>query len=92
MPTIVTYTDKRPPLNHFPRRIISPMRSGPCCFSEMEDLGAVRHEERYDYAYRRCRTCGFTVRVIVRSLPDQAQLANLRKLFASVLSRGIAVV
>ncbi len=87
MPTIVTYTDDRPPLNQFPRRVVSPTHSGPCCFSAMEDLEPVHREERWEYAYRRCRTCGFTVRVIVRSLPDQTQLANLRKLFASVLSR-----
>ncbi len=87
MPTIVTYTDEQPPLNKFPRRIVSPTRSGPCCFSAMEDLGAASREERWEYAYRRCRTCGFTVRVIVRPLPDQAQLANLRKVFASALSR-----
>ena len=87
MPTIVTYTDQQPPRNQFPRRIISPTRSGPCCFSAMEDLGSVRRADRWEYAYRRCRTCGFTVRVIVRYLPDQAQLANLRKVFATVLSR-----
>ncbi len=87
MPTIVEYTDDRPPLNHFPRCIISPTRSGPCCFSEMEDLGAVRHEERYEYAYRRCRTCGFTVRVIVRYLPDEARLATLRKIFAPLFTK-----
>jgi hypothetical protein len=87
MPTIVTYTDEQPPRNQFPRRIISPTRSGPCCFSAMEDLGTVRREERYEYAYRRCRTCGFTVRVIVRYLPDQTGLAKLQKIFATALSR-----
>ncbi len=87
MPTIVTYTDAKPPINRFPRRIISPTRSGPCCFSAMEDLGPVRHADRYEYAYRRCRTCGFTVRVIVRSLPDQVRIAKLQKLFATALSR-----
>ncbi len=75
------------PLNHFPRRIISPTRSGLCCFSEMEDLGAIRHEERYDYAYRRCRTCGFTARVIVRYLPDEARLATLRKVFTPLFTK-----
>ncbi len=90
MPTIVTYTDEQPPLNHFPERIISPTHSGPCCFSAMEDPGPVRRADRWEYAYRRCRTCGFTVRVIVRSLPDQAELANLRRLFAPILSRGAA--
>ncbi len=83
MPTIVTYTDSHPPRNDFPRRIISPTRPNPCCFSAMGDLGAVYHEERYEYAYRRCRTCGFTVRVFVRSLPDQAEIARLQKLLAS---------
>ncbi len=87
MLTIVTYTDDHPPLNHFPRRIISPTRSGLCCFSAMEPLGAVRREGRWEYAYWRCRTCGFTMRVIMRYLPDQTKLANLRKHFDSVLSR-----
>ncbi len=87
MPTIVTYTDDRPPLNHFPRRIISPTRSGPCCFSAMEDLGTVLREERYEYAYRRCRTCGFTVRLIVRCLPDEVRLATLRKVFVPLFTK-----
>jgi hypothetical protein len=87
MPTIVMYTDKRPPLNHFPQRIISPTRSGPCCFSAMEAVGAVRREGRWEYAYQRCRTCGFTVRVIVRYLPDPTEIAKLQKLFASILTR-----
>ena len=87
MPTIVTYTDDHPPLNDFPRRIISPSRSGPCCFSAMEDLGAIRREERWEYAYRRCRICGFTVREIVRFLPDQERIADLQKIFATTLSR-----
>ena len=85
MPTIVTYTDTAPPRNQFPRRIISPTHPGPCCFSAMQPVGAVCREERYEYAYWRCRTCGFTVRVIVRSLPDQARLAALRKLFATTI-------
>ncbi len=89
MPTIVTYTDTAPPRNQFPRRIISPTHSGPCCFSHMVNLGTVRRDERYEYVYRRCRTCGFTVRVIVRYLPDQALLANVRKRFATLLTRNI---
>jgi hypothetical protein len=53
----------------------------------MEDLGAVRRDERYEYAYRRCRICGFTVRVIVRYLPDKERIAKLQKLLARTLSR-----
>ncbi len=87
MPTIVMYTDDHPPLNRFPRRIVSPTRSGPCCFSAMEPVGAVLREGRWEYAYRRCRACGFTVRLIVRYAPDQAEIAKLQKLFAAILSR-----
>ncbi len=87
MPIIVTYTDSHPPRNDFPRRIISPTHPGPCCLSGMQVLGTACREERWEYAYRRCRTCGFTVRAFVRSLPDQAEIAKLQKLFAAVLSR-----
>jgi hypothetical protein len=87
MPTIVTYTDTAAPRNEFPRRIVSPTRPGPCCFTGMNTLGGVGREGRYEFAYRRCQTCGFTVRVIVRYLPDQARLADLRKVFATVLAR-----
>ncbi len=87
MPTLVTYTDSHPPRNDFPRRIISPTRPSPCCFSAMEALGGVRREGRWEYAYRWCRTCDFTVRLIVRYVPDPTEIANLQKLFASVFSR-----
>ncbi len=83
MPTIVTYTDSHPPRIDFPRRIISPTHSSPCCFSAMETFGTASREERWEYAYRRCRTCGFTVRMFVRSFPDQADIAKLQKLLAS---------
>ncbi len=87
MPTIVTYTDAHPPRNDFPRRIISPSRPSPCCFSAMEDLRTDLRQERWEYAYRRCLTCGFTVRVFVRSLPDEVLFAKVRKVFGSVLNR-----
>ena len=51
----------------------------------MQPVGEVCREERYEYEYRRCRTCGFTVRVIVRCLPDEARLADLRQLFARTI-------
>ena len=88
MPTIVTYTDTAPPRNQFPRRIISPTHAGPCCFAAMHPIGEVSREERYEYAYRRCRTCGFTVRVIVRYLPDHARIASVQKLFATIMGRA----
>ena len=54
----------------------------------MQPVGEVCREERYEYAYRRCRTCGFTVREIVRSLPDNEQkerVAKLQEVFAKAL-------
>ncbi len=77
--TIVEYTNRRPPTNHYPRRIVSPLRSGPCCFADMETLGGPVTEGRWVFEYRRCRTCGFCVRVIVRELEPVELLTWLRK-------------
>ena len=79
MGTIVEYTDQKPPANRYPRRIVSPPRSGPCCFSDMEELGAPQEDEHWAYRYRRCRQCGFTVRVILREIPDSALITSLRE-------------
>ncbi len=89
LPTLVTYTDAMPPQNQFPRRVISPTRSGPCCFTDMAALGKPRRNDRYEYEYRRCQTCGFTLRVIVRYLPDKARMTDLRKVFATTLTRNM---
>ena len=88
-PRIVTYSDTAAPTNQFPHRIVSPTHASPCCFSAMEDLGRVRRDQRYEYVYRRCRTCGFTVRVIVHSLPDRAYVERLRKVFATMVARKL---
>jgi hypothetical protein len=67
MTTIVEYTDSKSPSNEYPDRIVSPLQAGPCCFTDMEKVGAPEVEERWRYQYRRCRQCGFTVRAIFRS-------------------------
>ena len=87
MPTIVEYSDIRPPKNLYPKRIISPNRSGPCCFSDMEILGNPEVEGLWIYAYRRCRRCGFTVRVVLRRKPDRAAIHAVQALFRTTLSR-----
>lgn len=84
MTTIVMYRDDQPPINHFPKRIISPTRSGPCCLSGMEDLGVVWRQGQWEYAYRRCRTCGFTVRGIGRYVLDDDEIAKFQKRFAAI--------
>jgi hypothetical protein len=89
MATIVEYTEGKTPVNGFPDRIISPPRSGPCCFSDMEEIGAAQEEGRWVYRYKRCRTCGFTVRMIQRELPDAALAADLRRTLATTFRRII---
>jgi hypothetical protein len=87
MPTIIEYSDTKQAQNQFPERIVSPMRSGPCCFSDMEGLGEPHVEGRWVYAYKRCRRCGFAVRVILREVPNADLIFNLQALFKSSLER-----
>ncbi len=46
MATIVEYTDRKQPENRYPTRIISPTRSQPCCFTDMEELGTACETDR----------------------------------------------
>ncbi len=89
MPTIVEYTDRRPPENHYPHRIVSPPRSSPCCFSDMEDVGDAGREGDWIYQYRRCRTCGFTARVILRPILNEELMASLRRELAKSFVRNV---
>jgi hypothetical protein len=87
--TIIEYSDTRSPQNRYPARIVSPSRSGPCCFSEMETLGEPHQEERWVSQYKRCRTCGYAVRLVVRPVPDAALLAELRQTLAVAFQRNV---
>jgi hypothetical protein len=90
MATIVEYAEHKTPVNGYPDRIISPPRSGPCCFSDMEEIGTDREEEgRWVYRYKRCHTCGFTVRMIQRELPDMALAAEVRHKLTNAFRRII---
>jgi len=89
MATIVTYTDYELPQNHYPYQIVSPSHDGPCCFSDMEGVGTAQTEHRWLFQYQRCRLCGFTVRVILREIPDSALTAALRKTLATSLVRNV---
>jgi hypothetical protein len=88
MPTIVQYTDEKPPENFYPWYIISPLRSGPCCFSDMVEIGETHREERWECVYKRCRRCGFAVQVILRQRPDEVLLSALRKDLALAFRRN----
>jgi hypothetical protein len=83
--TIVEYTDQKPPANDYPHRLISPLASGPCCFSGMEEVGSSQEGERWVFQYKRCRECGFVVRVI----PNLELAKDLRAVLAKSLVRGI---
>jgi hypothetical protein len=89
MATIVEYTDLKEPRNSYPDRIISPPRSGPCCFSDMEELGPSQVEGRWEYQYKRCRKCGFTVRVILREIPDATLVSELRQILTTAFQRNV---
>lgn len=87
MATIVEYTDASAPMERYPSRIVSPTRSGRCCFSDMIELGNPERDGNWEFRYRRCRTCGFTVRLVTRMLPDHGLLEKLRRDLATSLSR-----
>jgi len=89
MPTIVKYTDQQPSVNRYPQQIISPLQAGACCFSDMEVLGPPQTDARWAYQYRRCRQCGYTVRVILHEIPDAALVAGLRETLAHVFTRDV---
>ena len=69
IPTIVEYSATKRPANQYPKRIVSPPRPQSCCTTAMVALGKPRREAGWFYVYKRCDTCGFTVRAIVRRDP-----------------------
>jgi hypothetical protein len=89
MGSIVEYTDRKPPENRYPDRIISPPHASACCRSAMEDVGDVRREAHWEYRYRRCRMCGFTLRLILRAVPDEVLLERLRQELATSFRRNV---
>ncbi len=60
--SIVEYDEGRGTLNAYPDRIISPTHPSECCFSGMEHVGNVEEDGSWLFIYKRCRTCGYTVR------------------------------
>ena len=89
MPTIVEYSDQKPPTNRYPHRIISPSRAAGCCFSDMEEVGTPQQDGHWVHQYRRCRQCGFAVRVILREIPDTTLAKSLRATLARSFVRNI---
>ena len=89
MATIVEYTDHETPQNLYPMRIISPIRSGSCCFSDMEEIGTSHRDGKWEYLYKRCRKCGFAVRLILREIPDEALIKEVRLILENSFQRNV---
>jgi hypothetical protein len=87
--TIVEYTDQKPAKNQFPQRIVSPVRSNPCCFTDMEEVGEPQEDGRWVFQYKRCKKCGFALRVILREIPDAVLASELRKILANSFVRNV---
>jgi len=69
MANIVEYDERRATLNAYPDRIISPPHPSECCFSGMEQVGDVEEDGSWLFIYKRCRTCGYTVRHFLMMSP-----------------------
>jgi hypothetical protein len=41
------------------------------------------------YRYRRCVSCGYTVRLAVRALPDAQLIEQLQKVMATAFTRNV---
>lgn len=55
----------------------------------MEDVGPPQDDARWVFQYRRCKSCGFAVRVILRELPDAALIGELRTLLENSFLRNV---
>ena len=67
--TIVEYDERRATLNAYPDRIISPPHPSECCASGMERVGDLEEDGNWLFIYKRCRTCGYTVRHFLMMRP-----------------------
>lgn len=77
--TIVEYDERRATLNAYPERIISPSHPSECCASGMEQVGDVEEDGSWLFIYKRCQTCGYTVRHFLMLSPTamRTMRANL---------------
>jgi len=87
--TIVEYTDRTPPRNDYPVRIVSPLLPAPCCASAMAEIGDPQTDGLLLFQYRRCPVCGFTVRKILAKRLGQAWMNRLRTALVHSLVRRV---
>ena len=85
MATIVEYTLSKPLLNAYPRRIVSPPSPSSCCTGAMVLIGKRETDGPWRYQYKRCRVCGYTVRVF----PGINPWAGLQELLGDDPREGV---
>ena len=73
MATIVDYSGQKRSANAYPRLIVSPVNASTCCQTEMVRIGELEAEASHLYYYKRCLSCGFTVR---NFLPRRAEIPH----------------
>ncbi len=76
MGSIVQYDERKAAVNAYPDRIISPTHPSNCCSFGMEQVGNKEEDGNWLYVYKRCRTCGYTVRHFLMMSP--AALRQMR--------------
>lgn len=90
--TVVEYTDKKQAGIVARKdgffRIISPTHPGPCCSTHTEPIGELQREYDYEFVVVRCKRCGYTTKKILRPIPNEALLAEVRKDIANFGSRS----
>jgi len=62
MENIIEFRDDAPPVNDYPRRIISPTAPSACCIGHMERIGHPEIDANWRFYYKRCTVCGYSVR------------------------------
>ncbi len=86
--TIVEYDERRATLNAYPDRIISPPHPRECCASGMEQLGDVEEDGRWLFIYKRCRSCGYTVRHVLMLSPTAVRTMRAELLRSMDVEHG----
>lgn len=69
MASIVEYNERETATNAYPERIISPPHPSECCSTGMAQAGDVEEDGDWLFIYKRCRTCGYTVRHFLMMSP-----------------------
>ncbi len=86
--TIVKYDERQATLNAYPERIISPPHPSDCCAAGMAPVGDVEEDGSWLFNYKRCRTCGYTVRHFLMMSPTAMRAVRADLLRSLDVTRG----